>query len=123
VVFLDGKHLRGAVDLPGRGVDNANIRIVYAASLDQIHGRHTVHAQVCQRLTHAVAMADLSRQMEYGVLSFNDLSQCVKVTHVILEESYLLPNGFDVFPVPTKLWNHGIQKGDFCTQSDHPNGQ
>src|SRR5690606_24123618 len=106
--FVDRQIPGTSVHLPRRGIDQDGARVLSAASLDQLHGRRAIYGYVEPRISHAVAMADLSSEMENEILSPSQMAQRRIVPHVRHDDMDAIFEALQVIKVPTVLWDERV---------------
>lgn len=116
VLFIDRQILRPAVDLPGAGEDDADLRIVLAAGFEDGQLRGGVDVEVATRIVHRVEMTGLASEVEQVVLAADEVGHGMRIAHVGDVDAHLAVEVGDIEEVAAVLRNQAIDQGHFGAQ-------
>jgi len=63
-------------------------------------------------IAHAIAMTDLTRQIEDEALALDEFVERVQITHIADVDLYPSSDGLNIEPVPAMLRNQGVEHSD-----------
>ena len=120
VRLIDRQILGPPVNLPGPGVDDLHARVELAARLEKVELAATVDLQVRPRVSHAVDVADLAREVKDQFLALHQVVETVRVPDIGDVDAEPLLVAADVVKVAAVVRDHRVHQQHLGVEVNQP---
>ena len=116
--FVHGKRVGPTVDLPRAGEDDFRVRVVMTASLEQRQLASTVDVEIGVRISHAVDVAHLTREVEHDGLLQHERVHGIAIANVSVTHPQPVCDVSDVERIAAVVRQERIDQQHVGTQRD-----
>jgi hypothetical protein len=104
--------IRPAVNLPGAGEDDFDLRVVDAAGLEDGKLRLAIDLEVRHRVPHRIEMAGLAGEVEEVIFPLHERAEAVGVADVGDVDLEPVADALDVVTIPAVIGQKAIHHGN-----------